>query len=151
MFAYVRVVTQTRGDCGVSVSENYRDEGEFAMSKLLRCPKRLCESIRFWHKQGGRRGYLSYVGEFVRMRAVAVAFDSTFKAQSGACPTNRHVDVGRLARQAPIDLVLAGRAKGGRRAPGPTLWDHTERRVSLRSTRHQRWLLRTKLGTKVIT
>lgn len=50
---------------GVPVSENHSDEGELTVSELLRCLKRLRKSIRFWHKQGGRRGYLSYVSEFV--------------------------------------------------------------------------------------
>ena len=50
---------------GVPVSGNHRDEGKLSVSEVLRCLKRLRKSIRFWHKQGGRRGYLSYVSEFV--------------------------------------------------------------------------------------
>ena len=50
---------------GDPISENYRDKEGLTVSELLRCLKRLRKSIRFWHKQGGRRGYLSYVSEFV--------------------------------------------------------------------------------------
>ena len=49
---------------GVPVGRIHRDEGELTVSELLRCLKRLRKSIRLWHKQRGRRGYLSYVSEF---------------------------------------------------------------------------------------
>ena len=42
-----------------------RRRGEFTLSELSMCLKRLRKSIRLWHKQGGRRGYLSYVREFI--------------------------------------------------------------------------------------
>ena len=42
-----------------------RRRGEFTLSELSRCLKRLRKSIRLWHKQGGRRGYLSYVRGFI--------------------------------------------------------------------------------------
>ena len=46
--------------CGIP-----RRRGEFTLSELSRCLKRLRKSIRLWHKQGGRRGYLSYVRGFI--------------------------------------------------------------------------------------
>ena len=49
----------------VPISGYHRVEGELTVSEILRCLKRLRKSIRLWHKQGGRRGYLSYVGEFI--------------------------------------------------------------------------------------
>ena len=39
--------------------------GELSVSQLLRCLKRLRNSIRLWHKQGGRQGYLTYVRQFL--------------------------------------------------------------------------------------
>ncbi len=39
--------------------------GELTVSELMRCLKHLRKSIRLWHKQGGRQGYLSYVREFI--------------------------------------------------------------------------------------
>lgn len=39
--------------------------GELSIPELLLCLKRLRKSIRLWHKQGGRQGYLRYVREFL--------------------------------------------------------------------------------------
>ena len=47
------------------VGGNRRGRGELTVPELSRCLKRLRKSIRLWHKQGGRRGYLSYVREFI--------------------------------------------------------------------------------------
>ena len=47
------------------VGGSRRDRGELTVSELLMCLKRLRKSIRLWHKQRGRRGYLSYVREFI--------------------------------------------------------------------------------------
>jgi len=34
--------------------------------ELVACLKRIRESVRFWTKEGGRRGYLNYVSQFIR-------------------------------------------------------------------------------------
>jgi hypothetical protein len=39
--------------------------GELSIAELLRCLKRLRKSVRLWHKQGGRQGYLTYVRQFL--------------------------------------------------------------------------------------
>jgi hypothetical protein len=36
------------------------------VDEILACLKRIRRSIRHWTKQGGRRGYLDFVSEFVR-------------------------------------------------------------------------------------
>ena len=54
------------GDIGEApVGGRWRDEAELTVYELVRCLKRLRKSIRLWHKQGGRRGYLSYVRGFI--------------------------------------------------------------------------------------
>ncbi len=40
-------------------------EGDVSLSELMRCLKRLRKSVRLWHKQGGRQGYLTYVRNFI--------------------------------------------------------------------------------------
>jgi hypothetical protein len=42
---------------------------EVTIPELLRILKRLRKSIRLWHKQGGRQGYLRYIRKFIPMRA----------------------------------------------------------------------------------
>jgi hypothetical protein len=39
--------------------------GELSVAELISCLKRLRRSIRLWHKQGGRQGYLTYVRQFL--------------------------------------------------------------------------------------
>lgn len=39
--------------------------GELSIAELLLCLKRLRKSVRVWHKQGGRQGYLVYVRQFI--------------------------------------------------------------------------------------
>lgn len=36
-----------------------------AISDLLLCLKRIRKSIQLWHKEGGRRGYFEFVGQFL--------------------------------------------------------------------------------------
>jgi hypothetical protein len=48
---------------GEASSEGPRSN-ELSIPELLRCLKRLRKSVRFWHKQGGRRGYLAYIRQF---------------------------------------------------------------------------------------
>ena len=36
-----------------------------AVSDLLLCLKRIRKSIQLWHKEGGRRGYFEFVGQFL--------------------------------------------------------------------------------------
>ena len=40
--------------------------GELSVEDLLACLQRLHRSVSFWTKQGGWRGYLTYIGEFLR-------------------------------------------------------------------------------------
>lgn len=55
-----------RGHIGEApVGGRWCDEAELTVYELVRCLKRLRKSIRHWHKQGGRRGYLSYVRQFI--------------------------------------------------------------------------------------
>ena len=55
-----------RGGIGEApVGGRWRDEAELTVYELVRCLKRLRKSIRLWHEQGGRRGYLSYVRQFI--------------------------------------------------------------------------------------
>ena len=49
---------------GESTSEEPQP-GELSVPQLLRCLKRLRSSIRLWHKQGGRQGYLTYVRQYL--------------------------------------------------------------------------------------
>lgn len=37
-----------------------------SVSELLLCLKRIRKSIQLWHKEGGRRGYFEFVGQFLR-------------------------------------------------------------------------------------
>jgi len=39
--------------------------GELSVENLLACLQRLHKSVGFWTKQGGRQGYLTYIGEFL--------------------------------------------------------------------------------------
>lgn len=39
--------------------------GELSVPELILCLKRLRKSVRLWHAQGGRQGYLAYVREFL--------------------------------------------------------------------------------------
>ena len=39
--------------------------GELSVEDLLACLQRIHKSVGFWSKQGGRQGYLTYVGEFL--------------------------------------------------------------------------------------
>lgn len=39
--------------------------GELSVEDLLACLQRIHKSVGFWNKQGGRRGYLTYIGEFL--------------------------------------------------------------------------------------
>ena len=39
--------------------------GELSISELVLCLKRLRKSVRLWHAQGGRQGYLRYVRQFL--------------------------------------------------------------------------------------
>jgi hypothetical protein len=54
--------------------EALADEGEMPLTDfiepvshdiLITCLKRIRKSVRYWNKQGGRRGYLAYVREFL--------------------------------------------------------------------------------------
>ena len=49
---------------GELVEDDFRSE-ELSVSELILCLKRLRKSIRLWHKQGGRQGYLKYVRQFL--------------------------------------------------------------------------------------
>ncbi len=40
--------------------------GELLVPELILCLKRIRKSIRLWHKEGGRQGYLKYVRQFLR-------------------------------------------------------------------------------------
>jgi len=35
-------------------------------AELLRCLKRLLKSVKHWSKEGGRRGYLTFISQYVR-------------------------------------------------------------------------------------
>ena len=48
-----------------SGSNKEQTSDNLSLVDLLRCLKRLRKSVRLWHAQGGRRGYLSYVQEFI--------------------------------------------------------------------------------------
>lgn len=39
--------------------------GALTVEDLLACLQRLHKSVGFWTKQGGRQGYLTYIGEFL--------------------------------------------------------------------------------------
>jgi hypothetical protein len=39
--------------------------GDLTLPGLMLCLKRIRKSIRMWHKEGGRQGYLSYVSDFL--------------------------------------------------------------------------------------
>jgi hypothetical protein len=34
--------------------------------ELIRCLKRILKSVKMWNKEGGRRGYLTFVSQYVR-------------------------------------------------------------------------------------
>jgi hypothetical protein len=51
-------------DGGEDVAEDPLPEN-LTISELLRVLKRLHKSIRLWHKEGGRQGYLKYVHGFI--------------------------------------------------------------------------------------
>lgn len=36
------------------------------VAELVECLRRIAKSIRFWSREGGRRGYLGYVSQYVR-------------------------------------------------------------------------------------
>ncbi len=40
-------------------------EGDITLEQALACLKRIRSSVRFWTKEGGRRGYLNYVRQFL--------------------------------------------------------------------------------------
>lgn len=40
-------------------------EGALSPADLLACLQRIHKSVGFWTKQGGRQGYLTYIGEFL--------------------------------------------------------------------------------------
>jgi hypothetical protein len=35
------------------------------LEEIVACPKRVRASVKRWHKAGGRRGYLDFVGRFI--------------------------------------------------------------------------------------
>ncbi|MCL4835936.1 MAG: hypothetical protein KJZ86_26085 [Caldilineaceae bacterium] len=39
--------------------------GELSVEDLLACLQRIHKSVGFWSRQGGRQGYLTYIGEFL--------------------------------------------------------------------------------------
>lgn len=39
--------------------------GELSVSEMILCLKRIRKSVRLWHSQAGRQGYLNYVREFL--------------------------------------------------------------------------------------
>ena len=39
--------------------------GELSVEDLLACLQRIHKSVGFWNRRGGRRGYLTYIGEFL--------------------------------------------------------------------------------------
>lgn len=41
------------------------EPGELKVEDLLACLQRIHKSVGFWTKQGGRQGYLTYIGEFL--------------------------------------------------------------------------------------
>ena len=47
-----------------SIGDDFRSE-DLTMFELILCLKRLRKSIRLWHKQGGRQGYLKYARQFL--------------------------------------------------------------------------------------
>ena len=49
---------------GESIDDDVQP-GELSAAELVLCLKRLRKSIRLWHKQGGRQGYLTYVRQFI--------------------------------------------------------------------------------------
>jgi len=49
---------------GEPVEDDFRSE-ELGVYELILCLKRIRKSIRLWHKQGGRQGYLKYVRQFL--------------------------------------------------------------------------------------
>ena len=48
---------------GETVGIDFQSE-ELAVPELISCLKRIRKSIRLWHKQGGRQGYLKYIRQF---------------------------------------------------------------------------------------
>ena len=39
--------------------------GELSLAELVLCLKRIRKSVRLWNEQGGRRGYIDYVRQFL--------------------------------------------------------------------------------------
>jgi hypothetical protein len=35
------------------------------LEEIIACPKRMRASVKRWHKSGGRRGYLDFVGQYL--------------------------------------------------------------------------------------
>jgi hypothetical protein len=38
--------------------------GELSVSEVVLCLKRIRKSVRLWHAEGGRQGYLRYIRQF---------------------------------------------------------------------------------------
>ena len=39
---------------------------ELSLEIMIACLKRICRSVSFWTKEGGRQGYLDYIQNFIR-------------------------------------------------------------------------------------
>ncbi len=71
VFESVRAMADFRlGRNPLPVTEDGGEELErrlppLTLDEIIQCLKRLRKSVRFWSKRGGRRGYLTYISQFL--------------------------------------------------------------------------------------